>query len=91
MFEMYNPSGVSLISALSSSKKGIVLLGGAGYGKSTELRNFAVKPWEGRDTVHIIPHFVRLKTFNATSTIESILPENALRISRNVADPSNSK
>jgi len=65
-----------LIDILPSSKWGVVLLGNPGYGKTSELKNFAIELWETRDLLMHIPKYERLRDFNSGMTIESLLPEN---------------
>ncbi|SDJ49176.1 hypothetical protein SAMN04487898_10374 [Pedobacter sp. ok626] len=61
---------------LSTSKWGVVLLGNPGYGKTSELKDFAVTLWENRETRMQIPKYERLREFNSGMTIENLLPEN---------------
>jgi hypothetical protein len=66
----------TLLSELEKSKKGIVLLGNPGYGKTSELKQLAVELWKTRETGNIIPFFKTLKNFTVSSQIEDFLPPN---------------
>ncbi|RZM04108.1 MAG: hypothetical protein EOO88_56150, partial [Pedobacter sp.] len=61
---------------LASSRWGVVLLGNPGYGKTSELKDFAVELWETRDLRMHIPKYERLRDFNSGMSIEDLLPAN---------------
>ncbi|MEN2435807.1 hypothetical protein AAH994_10370 [Weeksellaceae bacterium A-14] len=61
---------------LNTSEFGVMVLGNPGYGKSQELKNFAIKLWETRATNTKIPKFQNLKNFNTNTSIESLLPKD---------------
>lgn len=65
-----------LNSAIKEAKSGIVLLGNPGYGKSSELKQFALDLWESRNENTLIPVFYILKNFSSSSNITDFLPEN---------------
>lgn len=66
----------SLGDTLFSSKWGVVLLGNPGYGKTSELKDFAIELWETRELRMHIPKYERLRDFNSGMTIEDFLPKN---------------
>jgi hypothetical protein len=61
---------------LASSKWGLVLLGNSGYGKTSELKNFAVELWETKELSMHIPKYERLRDFHSGMAIEDLLPDN---------------
>ncbi len=61
---------------LNHSKFGVVVLGNPGYGKSQELKKFAVDLWENRALTSLVPKFQSLKNFNMETSIESLLPQD---------------
>lgn len=65
-----------LCDVLTSSKWGVVLLGNPGYGKTSELKGFAVELWENRELRMHIPKYERLRDFNSGMAIEDLLPDN---------------
>ncbi|MCZ4243974.1 NACHT domain-containing protein [Pedobacter punctiformis] len=65
-----------LIDLLPSSKWGVVLLGNPGYGKTSELKDFAIELWETREMGMHIPKYERLRDFNSGMAIEDLLPDN---------------
>lgn len=67
---------IILNSAIKEAKSGIVLLGNPGYGKSSELKQFALDLWESRNENTLIPVFYVLKNFSSSSNITDFLPEN---------------
>lgn len=72
---------INLEEQLNKSKFGVVVLGNPGFGKSFELKNFAIELWENKEDNLMIPKFVSLKNFNSDTTIESLLPPNYKYIS----------
>nr|WP_315200638.1 hypothetical protein [uncultured Flavobacterium sp.] len=65
-----------LNSCIKEAKSGIVLLGNPGYGKSSELKQFALDLWESRNENTLIPVFYVLKNFSSSSNITDFLPDN---------------
>lgn len=61
---------------LNNSEFGVMVLGNPGYGKSQELKNFAVELWKNRDVNLKIPKFLNLKNFNTDTSIENLLPKD---------------
>lgn len=82
--EFYMPisNQKTLFSELEKSKKGIILLGNPGYGKTSELKQLAAELWSARETTNIIPFFKTLKNFTVSSQIEDFLPRNFKLIPR---------
>lgn len=61
---------------VASSKWGVVLLGNPGYGKTSELKDFAIELWETRELSMRIPKYERLRDFHSGMAIEDLLPDN---------------
>ncbi|MBA9072576.1 hypothetical protein GGR22_000702 [Flavobacterium gossypii] len=74
----YNPdSGKSTLNTIIKNQiLGVVLLGNPGYGKTNELKHFAVDLWDNRNENDLIPFFYKLKNFTSSSKIEDFLPSN---------------
>jgi hypothetical protein len=75
-FYKSTPEKNILNSAIKEAKSGIVLLGNPGYGKSSELKQFALDLWKSRNENTLIPVFYILKNFSSSSNITDFLPEN---------------
>lgn len=67
---------IELEEYLNISEFGVMVLGNPGYGKSQELKRFAVELWKNREVNLKIPKFLNLKTFNTNTSIESLLPKD---------------
>ncbi len=67
---------IELEEHLNISEFGLMILGNPGYGKSQELKHFAVELWKNREVNLKIPKFLNLKTFNTNTSIESLLPKD---------------
>ncbi len=80
-FYMSTSNQKTLLSELES-KKGIILLGNPGYGKTSELKQLAAELWNKREITNIIPFFKTLKNFTMSSQIENFLPPNFKLIPR---------
>jgi len=66
----------TLAEILPTSKWGVVLLGNPGYGKTSELKDFAVELWQTKERSIHIPRYERLRDFNSGMAIEDLLPHN---------------
>ncbi|WP_394664934.1 NACHT domain-containing protein [uncultured Chryseobacterium sp.] len=72
---------IELDQFLDNSELGVFVLGNPGYGKSKELKNFAVELWESRNENLKIPKFQYLRTFNTDTKIADLLPKDYKYIS----------
>ncbi|TDP00323.1 NACHT domain-containing protein [Flavobacterium sp. 245] len=81
-YDYYRASSNSktLLSEIQENKKGIILLGNPGYGKTSELRQLAARLWSTRENTEIIPVFKSLKNFTPLCRIEDFLPPDFRRI-----------
>ncbi|WP_394265678.1 NACHT domain-containing protein [Bergeyella zoohelcum] len=59
---------------ITSKESRVVLLGNAGIGKTTELRQLFEQLWENRYESKNIPMYINLKNFRSTSTFEDLIP-----------------
>lgn len=71
----------TLLSEMRNNKKGIILLGNPGYGKTSELKQLAAEMWNEREATGKVPFFRSLKNFTLSSRIEEFLPKNFRLIS----------
>lgn len=85
-YEFYIPSSnkKTVFSEIYENKLGIILLGNPGFGKTSELKQLAIKLWNGRDITNITPTFKSLKNFTTLSKIEDFLPQNFKLIPRQI-------
>ena len=65
--------GETLLDIVSKESK-VVLLGNAGIGKTTELKQLFEQLWENRCKSKNIPMYINLKNFRSTSTFEDLIP-----------------
>lgn len=72
---------IELDKFLDKSELGVFVLGNSGYGKSEELKNFAVELWDSREENLKIPKFQYLKTFSNDTKIADLLPKDYKYIS----------
>jgi|GEM_PF-825250 len=71
-----NSEKSTLNTVIKNKISGIVLLGNPGYGKTSELKQFAASLWNSRNENNFIPFFYTLKNFSSTSKIEDFLPSD---------------
>ncbi|WP_181871960.1 NACHT domain-containing protein [Bergeyella zoohelcum] len=63
----------TLLDIVSKESK-VVLLGNAGIGKTTELKQLFEQLWENRYESKNIPMYINLKNFRTDSTFENLIP-----------------